>query len=105
MNVLVSLYDRYIGFVFFVTLVTVFIFQDTGTGIPPELEGRLFEVFATAGKEEGTGLGLAIVHKIVKEHNGEITYNTSPEGTAFTITLPLERSIASEFQVASASRS
>ena len=74
----------------------VFIFQDTGMGVPPELEGRLFEVFATAGKEEGSGLGLAIVKKIVSQHDGEIAYKSSPnEGTTFTITLPLERSKSS----------
>jgi signal transduction histidine kinase len=74
----------------------VFTFQDTGVGIPPELEGRLFEVFATAGKKEGTGLGLAIVRKIVGEHDGEISYRTGAgEGTQFVITLPLERTTAS----------
>jgi signal transduction histidine kinase len=68
----------------------VFAMTDTGSGIPPELEGRLFGLFATAGKKEGTGLGLAIVQKIVKEHAGEITYRSTPgEGTTFTVTLPL----------------
>ncbi len=66
-------------------------FSDNGPGIPPELEGRLFEMFAS-GKEEGTGLGLAIAKKIVVEHGGEITYESSPEvGTTFQVTLPLKR--------------
>ena len=82
----------------------VFTFQDTGFGVPSELKGRLFEIFATAGKEEGTGLGLAIVHRIVREHEGEITYRTGPnEGTLFEITLPLTRSVVSaDCQAASA---
>jgi signal transduction histidine kinase len=85
----------------------LFTFQDTGTGIPPELEGKLFEAFATAGKEDGTGLGLAIVRKIVQEHDGEITYSTSQDrGTTFIITLPLERpSSGTDAAAASASGS
>lgn len=74
----------------------VLTFEDTGTGIPPELEGRVFEVFATSGKKDGTGLGLAIVRRIVNQHDGEITYSTAKErGTTFTITLPLDRSTGS----------
>jgi signal transduction histidine kinase len=70
-------------------------FADTGTGIPSEMEGRLFELFATSGKKDGTGLGLAIVKKIVDEHHGEITYSSLPgKGTTFRITLPLERAAA-----------
>lgn len=67
-------------------------FADTGRGIPPELEGRLFETFATVGKKDGSGLGLAMVRKIVEEHGGEIAYSTAPgRGTTFTVSLPLER--------------
>ena len=66
-------------------------FADTGTGVPTELEGHLFELFATAGKEEGTGLGLALVHKIIKQHRGDIGYQSSAKGTTFTVNLPLER--------------
>ncbi|MCC6749489.1 MAG: GAF domain-containing sensor histidine kinase [Deltaproteobacteria bacterium] len=70
----------------------LFSFSDTGRGIPPELEGRLFELFATAGKAEGSGLGLAIVKKIVEEHEGHIAYRSEPgAGTVFTISLPLQR--------------
>ncbi len=70
----------------------IFIFQDNGPGIPPELEGRIFDIFATAGKKDGTGLGLAIVQKIVNQHDGEITYQSAPgTGTTFTITMPIER--------------
>ena len=65
-------------------------FSDTGEGVPQELEGRLFEVFASAGKPEGTGLGLAIVKKIVDEHGGTIDYESTPGvGTTFHVTLPV----------------
>ena len=71
-----------------------FEFTDTGGGIPPEMEGRLFDLFATSGKKEGTGLGLAIVKKIVDEHGGKIAYETrrGPQGgTSFFVRLPLEK--------------
>ena len=69
-----------------------FSFSDTGVGIPEEMEGRIFQPFATSGKAEGTGLGLAIVHRIVGEHDGTIEYESAPgRGTTFTISLPAER--------------
>jgi len=68
-----------------------FDFTDTGPGIPAELEGRVFEPFATSGKTDGTGLGLAIVKKIVDEHGGRVAYQSSPAGTTFGVWLPLER--------------
>jgi len=64
-------------------------FTDTGPGIPPEMEGRLFDSFATFGKSNGTGLGLAIVKKIVDEHQGTLSVSSGPgAGTTFTIALP-----------------
>ncbi len=64
---------------------------DNGPGIPAELEGRLFEMFAT-GRPGGTGLGLAIVKKIVDQHKGTISYESRRgEGTKFTIRLPRKR--------------
>jgi signal transduction histidine kinase/putative methionine-R-sulfoxide reductase with GAF domain len=62
--------------------------KDTGPGIPPEIEGRLFQSFVTAGKQEGTGLGLAIVKKIVEEHKGTIRVHSTPAGATFELTLP-----------------
>jgi signal transduction histidine kinase len=66
-------------------------FADQGGGIPPEMEGRVFEAFATA-KKGGTGLGLAIVKKIVDEHGGRVSYESSPgHGTTFKVVLPRRR--------------
>lgn len=63
--------------------------SDTGEGIPPEMEGRLFELFATSGRAGGTGLGLAIVKKIVSDHGGSIRYETERgKGTTFVVSLP-----------------
>jgi len=67
-----------------------FEFADTGSGIPMELEGRLFDLFASA-KSGGTGLGLAIAKKIVDEHAGEISYSSKPGQTVFRVSLPLKR--------------
>jgi signal transduction histidine kinase len=61
---------------------------DTGPGIPKEIEGRLFQSFVTAGKEDGTGLGLAIVRKIADEHGGSVEVESSDEGATFTMRLP-----------------
>lgn len=63
--------------------------EDTGPGLPPEILGRLFEPFATHGKEHGTGLGLSIVKRIIEEHGGQITArNGSGGGAIFCFTLP-----------------
>jgi signal transduction histidine kinase len=63
---------------------------DTGPGLPPEIEGRLFEQFATHGKKEGTGLGLALVKKIVDDPNGEIRVESRRgEGCTFRLRVPL----------------
>ena len=64
--------------------------SDTGKGIPKEIEDRLFQSFVTSGKRGGTGLGLAIVKKIVDEHGGSISVQSSTEGATFTIRLPQE---------------
>jgi len=64
-------------------------FTDTGTGIPPELQPRIFESFLS-GRVDGTGLGLAIARRIMKDHRGELTLiNTGPGGTTMRVILPL----------------
>ena len=64
--------------------------RDSGPGIPAELHGRLFELFAT-GRKGGTGLGLAIVKKILDDHHGTIAVETGSTGTNFVLKLPLQR--------------
>lgn len=66
--------------------------EDTGPGIAPEMAQRLFEPFATHGKQNGTGLGLSICKKIVEDHGGHISARSEPgKGATFIFTLPLTR--------------
>ena len=67
----------------------LFVFIDSGPGIPPEIRQDFFEPFVTFGKGQGTGLGMAMVKKLVEEHKGKINFDTGPRGTRFNISLPL----------------
>lgn len=64
--------------------------SDSGTGIPPDVQARLFEPFYTtkpAGK--GTGLGLATVYGIVRQSGGFITVDSEVgRGSTFAVFLP-----------------
>ncbi|UWU74592.1 cache domain-containing protein [Bradyrhizobium huanghuaihaiense] len=65
--------------------------RDNGTGIPPEVQEKLFNpFFTTKPAGEGTGLGLSMSHDIVvKQHGGTIDVKTDPGVfTEFIITLP-----------------
>ncbi len=65
-------------------------FRDTGPGIPEEYKSRVFLPFTSFDKENGTGLGLTIAQKIIRDHGGELTMESSPEkGATFIISLPV----------------
>jgi two-component system sensor kinase FixL len=61
---------------------------DNGAGVGAEMEGRLFESFATS-KAEGMGLGLAISRTLVQAHGGEL-WLASARPAQFCFTLPIE---------------
>ena len=63
---------------------------DTGTGIPPDALGQVFEPFYTTKRVgEGTGLGLAISRDIIRDHGGTIVAQSHPgEGSVFIVWLP-----------------
>jgi len=66
-----------------------FIVRDSGVGIAPEVQARLFEPFFTT-RADGTGLGLAIARGVARGHGGDILLESTPgEGSTFTLTLPL----------------
>ncbi len=63
-------------------------FTDTGSGMSAEDLGRVFEPYFTT-KPSGTGLGLLIVRRIVREHGGELSIESSDgKGLTLTIRLP-----------------
>ncbi len=69
--------------------VTVVI-EDNGPGIPAEVMPRIFEpFFTTKQKGEGTGLGLPIVRQIIDKHGGQISVESRPGCTRFTVSLPI----------------
>jgi signal transduction histidine kinase len=68
--------------------VVVMRVSDTGPGVPPPIQQKLFQPFFST-KEEGTGLGLSIATRIVEEHGGWLDLNsTEGHGATFIITLP-----------------
>jgi len=81
-------------------LVTV---SDTGCGIPPELQDRVFERFFQVepsrsgnAKARGTGLGLAIVKHAVERLRGKVTLRSEPgKGTVVEISVPISTARAS----------
>jgi two-component system sensor histidine kinase PilS (NtrC family) len=63
--------------------------SDTGPGILPENQGKVFDPFYTT-KDQGTGLGLTIVHRIVENYDGKIFLDSDGHsGTTFTLHFPL----------------
>jgi PAS domain S-box-containing protein len=71
-------------------------FEDTGSGISDEEQGKLFEPFSQIRRDlhsqEGTGLGLAISRKYARLMGGDITVTSSPgTGSIFRLEIPIER--------------
>jgi len=65
--------------------------EDTGAGIPSELQGKIFDPFFTT-KKRGSGLGLAIAARIIEQHGGRLEFDTrAGQGTIFRIVLPAAR--------------
>ena len=67
--------------------------SDTGRGVPPEIQPKLFRAFMTS-KDGGTGLGLAQAKKIIDIHGGEIILESpTGKGTAVTVRIPLNEEL------------
>ncbi|GAQ50388.1 sensor histidine kinase [Streptomyces acidiscabies] len=76
------------------TLLTV---HDDGPGIPEDMRPRVFERFThgerhrTEDAQGGTGLGLSIVAALAQAHGGDVTLESRPGATTFTVRLPAGR--------------
>ncbi len=66
--------------------------EDTGTGIDPAVQARLFEPFVTSkGAPQNSGLGLAMLHSFVRQAGGEVDLTSRPGlGTRFKVYLPVD---------------
>jgi len=63
--------------------------SDTGPGIAPELQARIFEPFVRGRKiGEGLGLGLATARRLVEAHGGAIGLRSNAGGSVFWFDLP-----------------
>ncbi len=64
--------------------------NDTGCGIPVEIQNRIFDPFYTTKEVgQGTGLGLSTAYEIIQNHKGELLMESSVgNGTTFTVKLP-----------------
>jgi signal transduction histidine kinase len=65
---------------------------DSGVGIDPADQERIFEEFRQAGHQEGSGLGLALARSLVALHSGHLRVASEPgSGSTFTFTLPVRQ--------------
>ena len=64
--------------------------EDSGAGVPRELEGRVFDRFARGGGQTGHGLGLAIARAYAQAHGGDLVYDPCGRGARFELVIPQE---------------
>jgi two-component system sensor histidine kinase GlrK len=87
-------FERRTGSEDLVACVTV---SDEGPGIPEEIRHEVFDAFVTrpvprSSKAFGVGIGLALAREVAVAHGGELEVaETSPQGTTFRMTIPLDQ--------------
>lgn len=73
--------------------------QDTGRGITPEVQAKIFQPFFTT-RPDGSGLGLAVCSQVVADHGGRIEVASRPGDTRFLVHWPLYGTRAAEATLA-----
>ncbi len=72
--------------------------SDKGKGVSPEEAAKIFDPYFTT-RTSGSGLGLTVSHKIIKNHDGFINFNSEKDkGSMVTIVLPASRKEADSFE-------
>jgi PAS domain S-box-containing protein len=70
---------------------SIYCVEDNGTGIAPEHQNKIFEIFhrLEPDRKSGEGLGLTIVRRIIDRHNGKVWVESEPgKGSKFFVSLP-----------------
>jgi two-component system, NtrC family, sensor kinase len=71
------------------------IFADTGPGVAPQLRSRVFDPFFTTKEPgKGTGMGLAVSQSIMRDHGGELSFESDSLGARFFVTIPMAQTEA-----------
>lgn len=69
---------------------------DDGPGIPPEVQGKIFDPFFSTKKSgKGTGLGLAVCKELLESMGGSLSFTSQPGKTVFTLRIPYVKDINS----------
>ncbi len=79
--------------------------SDTGSGIPEDKQGRIFERFYQVERDYvGSGIGLSLVQRLVELHHGKISLESEPgKGSEFTVRLPISEGAYSQEEKGDAS--
>jgi two-component system, NtrC family, sensor kinase len=65
-------------------------FEDNGSGVSPQFQEHLFDpFFTTKPPGKGTGMGLSVSQAIIRDHNGEISFDSEPSSTRFYVRIPM----------------
>ncbi len=69
--------------------LNVFLLEDTGEGMPPDVLAHVFEPFYSSSRQGGTGLGMLIVKNVVEAHGGRVSVSSRPgKGTQVRLSFP-----------------
>ena len=73
------------------------VIEDTGIGIPKDVQDKIFDPFFTTKGVQSTGLGMSVSYGIIHRHHGKIVLESAQDkGTSFTITIPRQEGVVLE---------